>query len=896
MTPRFFSRLLLPCVFGCLSFGACSAMAFASALTYVVNNGSGSISAFDLQTNSIVATIPVGSGPSEICFAPSNRLAYVTNETSNTLSVIDLTTRSIRATIPVGQAPVAMLLSPNGRYGYVVSAGSNDLTVIDTADNTVLSTVSLGTTPMSINISVNGLYLYIANQDGNSVSVVNTADLSVLSTIPVGVAPNQVGLTPDNRQAWSINTGSGNVSVIDTQTLAVIRTINVGNNPVGLVFSIDGDFAYVTNRGSNTVSQINVAQGKVTRTFNVGAGPVGIALTGDGRFAYVSNSGSNTVTVFDTTNPDSSDTVTVGQSPFSIQFDPNENFVYVTNLHSSSVSVIDTNTDAVVKTTPVGASPVQMAFVNSPTVLTVSQDSGRTTGGTHLQIVGRGFVEGVAVDVGGSPATVDAFSPFVLRVTTGNHTPGTVDVNVTNPDQSSDSLPQAFSFQPGSPSYQVVFPVSLDSVAYRTNLGLNNLSGGSATATVSLVGSAGNILGTQTYPLPVKGLTQIANVNRELGSAGAGGALIVSANQPVSGFASIIDNVSQDASIEVANRGGETQLLIPSVTNVGAFRSNLVIKNLANFAASVDLTARDSNGSVTARRSALSIPAGGSFSSDDVMSFLGVSSRFGPLELQSTNGAAIVANSRVYSNSPTGGTNGGFLEGQSTGQASTTLFEPFVIDTAEFRTNLGLNNQGNAPARVTVMFIDKLGTLQASGTTVVAARGMTQINAILRKLLNNASKLDLAVVPDPGTPVNQEGYLQIIASQPLLAWASQIDNRTNDPSLQSARRVGFAKLWLSSSTNVGLFRSTLVVVNTQAVEANIDIISRDISGGIQGSHSLTLGPNALFSEADILASLNVTGAFGPLEINVTNGVPVIAISRVYSNNGTSAFFESRPVD
>jgi hypothetical protein len=189
-----------------------------------------------------------------------------------------------------------------------------------------------------------------------------------------------------------------------------------------------------------------------------------------------------------------------------------------------------------------------------------------------------------------------------------------------------------------------------------------------------------------------------------------------------------------------------------------------------------------------------------------------------------------------------------------------------------------------------------MGTLQASGTTSVAAGGMTQINSVLRKLLNNPSKFDLVAVPGPGVPANQEGYLQIISSQPLIAWASQIDNGTNDPSLESGWRLGFAKLWLSSSTNVGLFRSTLALLNTQALEASIEIISRNTSGGVQGTRSLILPPNALFSENDILSSLNLSGAFGPLEINVTNGIPVIAISRVYSNNGTSAFFESRPVD
>jgi hypothetical protein len=236
------------------------------------------------------------------------------------------------------------------------------------------------------------------------------------------------------------------------------------------------------------------------------------------------------------------------------------------------------------------------------------------------------------------------------------------------------------------------------------------------------------------------------------------------------------------------------------------------------------------------------------------------------------------------------------LEGQSTNQAAKSLFVPLVIDTAEFGTNLGINNPGTSPARVTVQFISKLGQLQASGTTTVPAGGMTQINSVVRKLFNNSSKVDLASALDSGMPANQEGYLQLFSSQPLVGWASQIDNTTNDPGLEIARPVGFTKLWLSSTTNVGYFKSTLVLLNTQSVEAIIEIASRDISGMVQATRSIVLAPNALFSEDDILGSLGLSGAYGPLEINVTNGIPVIAISRVYSNTGTSSFFESRAVD
>jgi hypothetical protein len=163
-------------------------------------------------------------------------------------------------------------------------------------------------------------------------------------------------------------------------------------------------------------------------------------------------------------------------------------------------------------------------------------------------------------------------------------------------------------------------------------------------------------------------------------------------------------------------------------------------------------------------------------------------------------------------------------------------------------------------------------------------------------VLSTPLKLDLSLVPDPGFTANQEGYLQIVSTEPLIAWASQIDNSNNDPSLEIGHRLGFVRLLLSSSTNKGLFHSTLSVLNTQSTEANIDVVFRDTGGAVQGSRTVVIPANGLFSDDDILTSLNLSEQFGPLEINVANGVPVIAISRVYSTNRTSAFFEAKPVD
>ena len=60
------------------------------------------------------------------------------------------------------------------------------------------------------------------------------------------------------------------------------------------------------------------------------------------------------------------------------------------------------------------------------------------------------------------------------------------------------------------------------------------------------------------------------------------------------------------------------------------------------------------------------------------------------------------------------------------------------------------------------------------------------------------------------------------------------------------------------------------------------------------SQSLTL-PNGIFHLDDLLGGLEVPSNFGPVEIESLNGVPLLAVSRVYSiRDDTGGFFLAQP--
>src|SRR5665811_2105497 len=97
---------------------------------YVTNNGfdtaspTNNVSVIDAATNTVVATVPVGSAPNGIAVTPDGKHAYVANFDSNTVSVIATSTNTVVATIPVGwgAAPGWVAITPDGKHVFVTSS------------------------------------------------------------------------------------------------------------------------------------------------------------------------------------------------------------------------------------------------------------------------------------------------------------------------------------------------------------------------------------------------------------------------------------------------------------------------------------------------------------------------------------------------------------------------------------------------------------------------------------------------------------------------------------------------------------------------------------------------------------------------------------------------------
>jgi YVTN family beta-propeller protein len=114
------------------------------------------VSRIDPATNQVLATIPVGSGPTSI--AATAGTAWVTNSLDGTVGRIDVTTNRV-IDIRVGECPMGVTASSDGVW--VTNYSSDTVSRIDPDINRVVATAVTGRGPIAIAEDVP--HVWIAN-------------------------------------------------------------------------------------------------------------------------------------------------------------------------------------------------------------------------------------------------------------------------------------------------------------------------------------------------------------------------------------------------------------------------------------------------------------------------------------------------------------------------------------------------------------------------------------------------------------------------------------------------------------------------------------------------------------------------------------------------------------
>lgn len=426
------------------------------------------------------------------------------------------------------------------------------------------------------------------------------------AVVPVGTAgsaPRSVAIDTENNIAVIalVNANSLELLDLDTNSRAFPAPIPVGSNPISVAYDQKNDLALVANHGDASLQMVrynlerNIAS--VVGSIFLGSGPLEVAISSELEFAAVALGPGRAVAMLDTSGIPATlaGLVPLNTAPGAVAINSKTGLVAALLPETRTFSLIDPATLRKL-TTPsvfVGANPTHIAVnPNNNTVLVANPPR------DAVEIVSMGFVN--------------------------------------------------------------YFPLVSDTSQFRTNLGIRNLDEQEATVSISWGNQEGVSSRERTATVGPRGFLQINNVLRFVMEAGAvtntSGSLRVISDRPFNSFISLIDNETQDPSLQVGTSQGSPRLLLSSSTNQGRFRTKLVIMNLGSLSAAARIRARDrETGEETGLMGGIQIPPNGFHVTDDVLGDLGLGSSFGPLEIDSPTAQPMIVVALITSTERTGG-------------------------------------------------------------------------------------------------------------------------------------------------------------------------------------------------------------------------------------------------
>jgi len=317
--------------------------------------------------------------------------------------------------------------------------------------------------------------------------------------------------------------------------------------------------------------------------------------------------------------------------------------------------------------------------------------------------------------------------------------------------------------------------------AFRSNIGILNAGRREARVRVILFDGDGIEVARFTRRIDPRRTTQL---NRPFEQQGgridleSGYAVIeVLDGEELVVYASVVDNGTDDpTTIPMKTGVGTTDAHVAAAANGdgaagSVWRTDLGVLNPGGFPVDATVVFRSSDGSELSVQ--VSLAPGEQRVLTDVVGTMGGQ---GSGSLRVSADAPVMVSSRTY-NESTAGTFGQYLDGVDPGAvADERLWLPQLQQNDDFRTNIGLSNIGGEQLRVRVRLHDGAGTLLKTTQRSIEAGERLQRQEPFDRL---AGRNDIAA-----------GWatVEIIDGQGLVAYASVIDNRTNDPTTVPAVR------------------------------------------------------------------------------------------------------------
>jgi YVTN family beta-propeller protein len=236
---------------------------------YVANFLDDSVSIINIATGAVNKTIPLPAGePSYVAINEATNRIYVSLHKGGRLAVIRGDTDTLVTTVEVGSGPFGVAVDSTMNRIFVSCRDSRLVRVVDGLTNAALlaQTVYLVGTPYALGIDPNlgRLYVSYAPELDNPRQVLAyrlpPEGPSLVSAVLVGNGGADggggIGVNPLTHHVFVSNSAEDSVSVFSGVTNMLLDTVPVGDDPMGVAVDPGWSYAWVGNRKSTSITGI----------------------------------------------------------------------------------------------------------------------------------------------------------------------------------------------------------------------------------------------------------------------------------------------------------------------------------------------------------------------------------------------------------------------------------------------------------------------------------------------------------------------------------------------------------------------------------------------------------------------------------------------------------------
>ncbi|MBM3266785.1 MAG: YncE family protein [Candidatus Sericytochromatia bacterium] len=209
--------------------GAGGSIGLGAGFLALANGTDNSVSFVSLAAPAAITSLQLGNnpGPVDIVNPAGRPLLVFGNRNSNTVVVYDLQSRATIATLPVGTTPTDMVARPDGRYVYGTCRGAANVCVIDTVAGKVHGEIRVGLGLADKPASPVHIYhaegqegshqAWVGNDGDASVTIIDMQANRAIAVVKTGAGHHKMAFTPT--KAFVSNLTDSTLSVIDRKAL-----------------------------------------------------------------------------------------------------------------------------------------------------------------------------------------------------------------------------------------------------------------------------------------------------------------------------------------------------------------------------------------------------------------------------------------------------------------------------------------------------------------------------------------------------------------------------------------------------------------------------------------------------------------------------------------------------